>query len=347
MGFDPRTIIIPLITLSVSTGLLLLARGIAIRLLHKWAKSTDTRLDDIIIASIKTPSILWILAIAVYVTIGTSEIPEKYAFYLIKTLHVVIIASVTIAAANLTGKMFRHYVEKTEIPVPTTGLTHGLIKGLILVVGFLIILGSLGISITPLITALGVGGLAVALALQDTLSNLFAGIHILVEKPLRVGDFIKLETGQEGYVEDIGWRTTRVRMLSNNMVIIPNSRLSQSILTNYCLPEKRMSLLIPIGVSYSSDPEKIERILVEEAKQGTKDIPGLLAEPEPFVRFIPGFGESSLDFTLICQVREFVDQYLAQHELRKRIFKRFNEEGIEIPFPHRTVYIREEKEWKK
>jgi len=347
MGFDPRTIIIPLITLSVSTGLLLLARGIAIRLLHKWAKSTDTRLDDIVIASIKIPSILWILAIAVYVTIGTSEIPEKYAFYLIKTLHVVIIASVTIAAANLTGKIFRHYVEKTEIPIPTTGLAHGLIKGLILVVGFLIILGSLGISITPLITALGVGGLAVALALQDTLSNLFAGIHILVEKPLRVGDFIKLETGQEGYVEDIGWRTTRVRMLPNNMVIIPNSRLSQSILTNYFLPEKRMSLLIPIGVSYSSDPENIERILVEEAKQGTKDIPGLLAEPEPFVRFIPGFGESSLDFTLICQVREFVDQYLAQHELRKRIFKRFNEEGIEIPFPHRTVYIREEKEWKK
>jgi len=185
MGFDPRTIIIPLITLSVSTGLLLLARGIAIRLLHKWAKSTDTRLDDIVIASIKIPSILWILAIAVYVTIGTSEIPEKYAFYLIKTLHVVIIASVTIAAANLTGKIFRHYVEKTEIPIPTTGLAHGLIKGLILVVGFLIILGSLGISITPLITALGVGGLAVALALQDTLSNLFAGIHILVEKPLR------------------------------------------------------------------------------------------------------------------------------------------------------------------
>jgi small-conductance mechanosensitive channel len=118
------------------------------------------------------------------------------------------------------------------------------------------------------------------------------------------------------------------------------------VVTNYYLPEKRMSLLIPIGVSYSADPEQVERILVDVAKKGTLDIPGLLAEPEPFVRFIPGFGESSLDFTLTCQVREFVDQYLAQHELRKRIFKRFNEEGIEIPFPHRTVYLREEKEWK-
>ena len=136
-------------------------------------------------------------------------------------------------------------------------------------------------------------------------------------------------------------------MLPNNMVVIPNSKLSQSIVTNYYLPEKRMSLLIPISVSYSSNPEKVERILIEETKKAVGEIPGLLGDPEPFVRFIPGFGESSLDFTLICQVKEFVDQYLAQHELRKRIFKRFGEEGIDIPFPHRTVYMREEKEWKR
>jgi small-conductance mechanosensitive channel len=130
------------------------------------------------------------------------------------------------------------------------------------------------------------------------------------------------------------------------MVIIPNSKLSQSIVTNYYLPEKRMALLIPVSVSYSSNPEKVEKILVEEAKKAVGEIPGLLGEPEPFVRFIPGFGDSSLDFTLICQVQEFVDQFPAQHELRKRIFRRFKEEGIEIPFPHRTVYLRGEKEWK-
>ncbi len=148
------------------------------------------------------------------------------------------------------------------------------------------------------------------------------------------------------------WRTSHggqpgLRMLPNKIVVIPNSKLSQSVVTNYYLPEKRMSLLISIGVSYSSDPKKVEAILVEEAKKAVGEIPGLLGDPEPFVRFIPGFGDSSLDFTLICQVQEFVDQYLAQHELRKRIFNRFKKEGIEIPFPHRTVYIREEKEWKK
>jgi small-conductance mechanosensitive channel len=124
------------------------------------------------------------------------------------------------------------------------------------------------------------------------------------------------------------------------LIIIPNAKLAQAIVTNYDLPEKRMSLLIPIGVSYDSDPEQVERILIEEARKGADDIPGLLAEPAPFVRFIPGFGDSSLNFTLICQVREFVDQYLAQHELRKRIFRRFREAGIEIPFPIRTVYLR-------
>ena len=105
------------------------------------------------------------------------------------------------------------------------------------------------------------------------------------------------------------------------------------------------ALLIARG--YSSDPERVEKILIEEVKIAVGKIPGLLGDPEPFVRFIPGFGESSLDFTLICQIGEFVDQYLAQHELRKRIFRRFREEGIEIPFPNRTVYLREEKEWKK
>jgi len=272
---------------------------------------------------------------------------EKYVFYLSKTIHVIVILSITVAAANLSEKIFSSFIQRSNLPIPATGLVYGVLKGVIFVLGFLIILSVLEISITPFITALGVGGLAVALALQDTLANLFAGIHILIEKTIRVGDFIRLETGQEGYVEDITWRTTRVKMLPNNIVVIPNSKLAQSIVTNYYLPEKRMSLSIPIGVSYSSDPEKVEKILVEEAKKAVGEIPGLIKDPEPFVRFIPGFGESSLDFTLICQVREFVDQYLVQHELRKRIFKRFKKEGIEIPFPQRTVHLKGEKEEQK
>jgi small-conductance mechanosensitive channel len=327
--------------------MLFVLRGIAFRLLHRWASKTETKIDDIVIKAFKTPSIYWCIAIGLYIGVAISELPERYVFYISKTIHIIVILSITIATANLSGKIFKDYIQKSELPLPTTGLAYGILKGTILVIGLLITLSVLGISITPLITALGVGGLAVALALQDTLANLFAGIHILMEKSIRVGDFIKLETGQEGYVEDITWRTTRIKMLPNNMVVIPNSKLSQSIVINYYLPEKRMSLLIPIGVSYSSDPEKVERILVEEAKKAVGEVPGLLGEPEPFVRFIPGFGDSSLDFTLVCHIREFTDNAVVQHEMRKRIFKRFKEEGIEIPFPHRTVYLRKEKDWNK
>ena len=347
MDINLERIFIPAATALIVASLLIIVRGIALRFFYKWAEKRETKVDDIIIKSLRIPSIYWCIAIGLYIGITVSDLPDKYVFYFSKAIHVIVIFSITIATANLSGKIFTNYIQKTELPIPTTGLAYGILKGTIIVIGILIVLTVLGISITPLLTALGVGGLAVALALQDTLANLFAGIHILVEKSLRVGDFIKLETGQEGYVDDITWRTTRIRMLQNNMVVIPNSRLAQSIVTNYYLPEKRMSLLISIGVSYSSDPEKVEKILVEEAKKAVGEIPGLLGEPEPFVRFIPGFGESSLDFTLICQVKEFVDQYLAQHELRKRIFKRFRDEGIEIPFPHRTVYLREEKEWNK
>lgn len=341
MKISLKEILTPLGACILVFVLLLTLRRIFLRLVSRWARQTTTKIDDLLVKTLKIPSIYWSIAIAFYIGVAVSNLPARYVFYLTRTIHIVVIFSVTLSLANLLTVLFRHYVSQTKLPIPATGIAQGIIKGAVLIMGALIILNVLGLSITPLVTALGVGGLAVALALQDTLSNLFAGIHILVEKSVRVGDFVRLETGLEGYVEDITWRTTRIRTLPNNIIIIPNSKLSQSVVINYHLPEKRMSLLLPVSVSYSSDPEKVEKILLEEARRASAEIPGLLAEPEPMVRFIPGFGESSLDFTLICQVREFVDQYRVQHELRKRIFQRFKEEGIEIPFPQRTVYLRQ------
>lgn len=343
MDLSLKRVLIPFAIATATAIALLIIRVVAFRLLHSWAKRTETKIDETIIRSFKIPSIYWCIALGLYTGLSVSELPERYVFYLSKTIHIIVIFSATIAAADLSGKMFRNYVQKSELPIPPTGLAYGILKGTIIVIGLLIILSLLGISITPLITALGVGGLAVALALKDTLANLFAGIHILVEKSIRVGDFIRLETGQEGYVEDITWRTTRIRMLPNNMVVIPNSKLAQSIVINYHLPDKRMSLQIPISVSYSSDPDKVEKVVLDEAKKAIGEVPGLLNEPEPSVRFVPGFGESSLDLTLFCHVQEVGDQYPVQHELRKRIFKRFKEEGIEIPYPHRIVYIRKDE----
>lgn len=336
-----KDIILPGASALLTTVLLLFLRAIAFKIFQNWARKSPTKLDNFLIKSLKTPSIFWVLAIGLYVGLNISNLPAKYFLYLGKIINIFLIFSITLALANLAINILRLYVHQWQLPLPTTGLFYGALKALILSLGLLIILNQLGLSITPLITALGIGGLAVALALQDTLANLFAGIHILIEKSIRVGDFIRLETGQEGYVEDISWRTTRIRMLPNNLIVIPNSKLAQSIITNYYLPEKKMSLFIPVSVSYSSDPEKVESLLLEEARKAVGELPGLLAEPEPTVRLIPGFGENSLDFTLICPIREFTDQFLVQHELRKRIFRRFKEEDIEIPLPHRLVYLRQ------
>lgn len=343
MNIQPEQFLIPSAIATTASAALLVVRHFSLKLLCKYAKKTESQLDDLVIGALSTPSIYWCLALGIYIGVSFSELPDKYIHYIGKAINVLILLSVTFAAANLAGILLNSSMKKINLAVPAAGIAFGVTKGTIIVIGSLVILNMVGVSITPLITALGVGGLAVALALQDTLANLFSGIQILMEKSVRIGDFIKLESGQEGYVEDITWRTARIRMLPNNMTIIPNSKLSQSIITNYNLPEGRMSLLIPVSVSYSADPEKIERVLLEEARQSIGKIPGLLGEPEPVVRFMPGFGESSLDFTLICQIEQFSDQYLAQHELRKRILKRFNDENIEIPFPQRVVHIKREE----
>lgn len=187
-----KDIVISAATATVSALVFFILRSIAFRLLHMWAEKTETKIDDIIIRSLRIPSVYWCIAIGLYIGVGVSGLPEKYVFYLNRTIQVIVLLSITIAAANLLGKIFKNYIQKSDLPIPTTGLVYGILKGTILIIGFLIILSFLGISITPLITALGVGGLAVALALQDTLANLFAGIHILAEKSIRVGDFIKL-----------------------------------------------------------------------------------------------------------------------------------------------------------
>ncbi|MEK7701548.1 MAG: mechanosensitive ion channel family protein, partial [candidate division NC10 bacterium] len=252
-----------------------------------------------------------------------------------------LILSVTLTAAGVVTRLIGHASERRALGGPVTGLAQTAARVTVLVIGLLVLLSVLGIHVTPILTALGVGGLAVALALQDTLSNLFAGMHLLADKPIRVGDYVKIAETVEGHVVDIGWRSTRVRMLQNTVVVVPNKKVAESIIVNYDLPEPRMALAIRVGVDYGSDPDRVERVLVEEATRAAGEVPGLLAEPAPTARLIPGFGDFSLDFTLACHVRSFTDQFPVQHELRKRILLRLRAEGIEIPFPTRTVEVRD------
>ena len=323
----------PALAFVAATVVALVLRALLLSVLGRWARSPDGWAS--LARAIRLPSVLWSLVLGLWVAVEfagqTERMPRPLYVQLGLVLEVAVILSVTITVAKTLSIFIQRASERRALGVLITGLGQSVARGVVYIVGFLMLLTAIGVQITPILTALGVGGLAVALALQDTLSNLFAGAHLLADKPIRVGDYVKVADTVEGHVVDIGWRSTRVRMLQNVVVTIPNKKVAESIITNYDLPEPRLALLIRVGVDYGADPDRVEQLVVEEATRAVGEVPGLLGEPAPSVRLIPGFGDSSLDFTLICQVKSFTDQFLVQHELRKRILRRFRAEGIQIP----------------
>ena len=339
---DPMALIWPGIVFLVTFGVGWLARRLVMKALRAWSNRTQSRPALILTEALRGPILIWVVILGVHLAVQSSPLPPRIEEFAAHVLLALWILSLTLMSMRIAGNLVRYYGTQVPGALPVTTLSQNLAQLFVVLLGILVLLHNLGFAIAPILGALGVGGLAVALALQDTLSNLFGGFYVAVARQVRPGDYIKLNTGEEGYVTDIGWRSTTLRALAHNLVIVPNSKLSQAIVTNYHLPERRMALGIPVGVSYASDPDHVERVLLEETEKAVGTIPGLLAEPAPTVRFIPGFGDSTMNFTLNCQVAEFVDQFLVQHELRKRILKRFQSEGIDMPFPARTVYLREQ-----
>ncbi len=335
------TLLIPAALVFGVLGAGWLARKILFRLIRQWTKDSASHLQIILIESLRGPIMIWSLILGLDLALRNSQIPQKIADRIEVVLAILWIVSLTIMLSRLAGNMVRFYGGRFAGDLPVTSLSKNLAQILVIALGLLSILHHLNISITPLLTALGVGGLAVALALQDTLSNLFGGFYITVAGQVRMGDYIRLHSGEEGYITDISWRSTTIRGLANNLIIIPNASMAKATITNFNLPEKRMLVSIPVGVDYSSDPDRVESVLLDIATTAAAEIPSVLAEPAPVVRFSPGFGDSALQFTLTCQVSEFAEQFRVQHELRKRILKRFREEKIDMPFPTRTVYVKQ------
>jgi small-conductance mechanosensitive channel len=258
-----------------------------------------------------------------------------------KAIAAALIIIATLIAAKLTTRLVRYYSKQISHILPSSSIFTNIARVAVLVCGGLILLQTLGISITPLITALGVGGLAVALAFQDTLSNIFSGLQILVSQQLKPGDYVKLETGEEGVVEDITWRNTTIKSLTDNLIIVPNNKLSTSVITNYSKPRKTLIVSLSLGVSYDSDLDQVERVAIETAQAVLKKHPGGNTEVAPQVRFV-AFGPSSIDFQLIVRVTAFDEQALIKHELIKALSKRFTQEGIEIPYPKQVVHLAKE-----
>lgn len=308
------------------------------RVFHHWTKKLPTGTAKLVFSLLESLPLPLLLIASLYLGVESLPLPARYEYIGSKVMLALVIVVVMYFPANAIVVALRQASQRDPRLLRVTQPAAFAVRTLFAVLGTIIFLENLNVSLTAIWTTLGVGSVAVALALQETLSNFFSGLYLLADQPVSPNDYIKLDTNQEGYVLHIGWRSTVLRTLGNNYVVIPNATLAKATIINYSTPDSRMLYTLPVSVASSTDPEAVERALLEVASEAIQDgLEGLLAEPPPAVRFITGFGQSSLDFSLNVHIRQFPDQFLIQSELRKRIVKKFKQAGITMPFPTRTL----------
>jgi small-conductance mechanosensitive channel len=309
--------------------------------LARAAQRTNWPGDDLLIQALHGVVLLWSILTGFYLawidllnqevpftTIVTVPVLEQFIW-------VIVMLSLTVIVARVASEWLNIYGGRGDIP--SVSILKNIIRIIIASVSILIILEYLNISVTPALAALGVTGLALSLALQETLSNLFSGILLVASNQIRPGNYVRLGSGEEGYVTDINWRTTKIRQLMNNMVIVPNAVMTSAIVLNYDEPEQELSILFDVGVSYDSDLDHVERVTIEVAREIMEEIEGGVPDVDPFIRYNQ-FAAYSINFTVIMRGKEFVNQYLIKHEFVKRLHRRYREEGIVIPFPIQTLH---------
>lgn len=325
------TFVKPLVIFLVAFAVLLLIRRLVHRYLERHSKGIPGSVT-ILQQAIHGPAMLWCFALALTIALRNSTLTDRQEATAERLIISVVIFSMTLAFANVLSRSFTLYGERRKMPFAVAGLSRTLIYVVVLILGLLSMLSYLNFQITPLLTALGVGGLAVALALQDTLANFFAGIHILIENPIAVGEVIKLSSGEEGTVADIGWRTTRVRTGQNNIIVIPNTKITTGILINYNLPSLRVMAEVAVITGLDADPDKVRQLALETIA----NVPGVLADPAPAFAFDPGVTANNMQSKVSFWSENRAAMGSAQSEFRMRLVQRFREAQVPMPMPGRS-----------
>jgi small-conductance mechanosensitive channel len=314
-------------------------RFLVLRLLAAGAPDgAGRRARDVSAGVLRTPSAFWCVALALHIGLKGMELPASVRGVAANILVGLVILSVTLVVANLGGLLAERIVHQVHKDAPVTGLLRALIQGLVLILGLLVLLKSLGVAISPLLTALGVGGLAVALALQDTLANLFAGVHITVEHPFRVGHFVRLEDGLEGYVTDIGWRSTQIRTRTDNLVVLPNSKIASATLVNFHMPRRHLRIAMDIGLALESDPEEVEPILLEVLNRAAQELDGAVVRRPPDIWLVE-IGADRQIWRLRLDIAEYARREVVLHALHKRCLAALRAHDLTIAVPLRKVQL--------
>ena len=340
-------LIMPISILVIALFVGINLNGLLKKKLHEHVKNDDeSHIKNIFYSAMQGLPISMCLIIGLYWIVNTATyLPEGLVRIFSYLLFTVVIVTLTrVIEKTLSG--FLSWKLESSGEIASSSLLHTIFKTVIYASSALIILNEFGISIAPIVTAMGVGGMAIAFGVQETVANVFSGLHLIITQQVKINDFIKLNSGAEGRVTDINLRYTTITPAADgSVIVIPNKDIAGAIMTNFSRPRQDVGIVINIGVSYSSDLDLVERVTLEEAKkvqmQWDDYNPDDKESPLHPAVLYQEFGESSINFWAVLHASVYTKQLKIKHEFIKAIMRRYREENIDIPFPIRTVMLPE------
>jgi small-conductance mechanosensitive channel len=329
MGETPTVLqyILPLILIMAGFAVGLILEAILYSIFCRFAAGKTWEASSADVKVLRGVVVLWTTLAGIYAAVSYMSIRPGIENVVGKAMLAAVILSVAFILAQVAVAVIRFYTRRTDGAGRSTSILTNLTRLIIFIVGALVVLDQWGISIMPALTALGVAGLAVALALQSTLANLFAGLQLLASKQIKLGDYVKLDSGEEGYVTDITWRTTTIRTLQNNITFVPNSKMASAAITNFAQPDEAVNVFVQVGIAPSGDLAKVEQAVVEVAKALLKEVQGGIPEFEPRLHF-NAITETSVNCTVELRAKGFGDQSRIKDEFIKRLTARLQKEGV-------------------
>ncbi len=311
---------------------------------------TKTTLDDLLVEAVRRPIFIGFVLTGTYLSLPGLSFLDAFGYGVYTIYSLVYILFLGWAAVRVINAFIEWYMGEVAVKTKSkkddqlVPVVRKVLYGVVFLIAFFWILGQLGVEPTALVTALGVGGLAIALGLQDTLKELFAGAFLIADRPVRIGDLIELDGGDRGTVVDIGMRTTKIRNYQNNLIILPNSKVANSRILNFESPNENYLFYIDNGVAYGSDLDKVEKVTIQVANKVLKKMGTGVKDFEPFMRF-GEFGDSNINFKVFFKVNKYGDQFPLKHEFIKALKKEYDSQKIEISWPVRKVYNYNAKKW--
>jgi small-conductance mechanosensitive channel len=313
---------------------------ITIKTLLRLTKKTTFKWDDILVESARKIISGLVIIFSLWMAVEYAPLEDNAERFILPVLQALASFIVLLFLARLISGLSALALKGAGTNLASASLITLTIRLVILGIGVVFILqNTLNINIGPIFAALGIGGLAAALALQDTLSNLFSGVQIIATRQVRPGDYVKLESGELGFVTDVNWRNVKIQSHPDeNMIIVPSSKLATTVMVNYNLPKSELMESVMVGVSYDSDLDHVEQVALDVARETVREVSGSDKFRDPQIRFRE-FNSSSIDFQVRLFLPKLKGRAVFKSEFIKRLHKRFNKEGINIPFPITTVYL--------